>query len=36
MINYTLKQRMFQLRNSADKMNGNKMLFSYIKTDDSG
>ena len=31
MINYTLKQIMFQLHNSADKMNGNKMLFSYIK-----
>ena len=22
---------MFQLHNSSDKMNGNKMLFSYIK-----
>ena len=36
MINFTLKQIMFQLHNSADKTNGNKMLFSYIKNDDSG
>ena len=36
MINYTLKQIMFQLHNSADKMSGIKMLFSYIKNDDSG
>ena len=27
---------MFQLHNSGDKMNGNKMLFSYIKNDDRG
>ena len=27
---------MFQLHNSADKMSGNKMLFSYIENDDSG
>ena len=31
MINYTLKQIMFQLHNLADKINGKKMLFIYIK-----
>ena len=31
MIYYTLKQIMFQIHNSADKMNGDKMLLSYIK-----
>ena len=33
MIYYTLKQIMFQLHNSAYKMNGDKMLLSYIKND---